>query len=77
MAALLPAGPLALRGSSMGGYLALVAAATALRAQAVVAICPAAPSSCAADCAATSFEFRADRRALDALLAEHDALRRA
>jgi pimeloyl-ACP methyl ester carboxylesterase len=40
-AALLPDGlPLALRGSSMGGYLALVAAAAA-GAAAVVAICPA------------------------------------
>jgi uncharacterized protein len=40
-AALLPAGlPVALRGSSMGGYLALVAAAHA-GAAAVVAICPA------------------------------------
>ena len=41
MAGLLPEGaPLGLRGSSMGGYLALVAAAQ-LDAAAVVAICPA------------------------------------
>ena len=40
MASLLSARPLALRGSSMGGYLALIAA-RALGAAAVVAICPA------------------------------------
>ena len=41
MAALLGDVPLALRGSSMGGYLAIVAAEPARRAAAVVAICPA------------------------------------
>ena len=40
IAGLLPAGPLAMRGSSMGGYVALLAAAR-LGAAAVVAICPA------------------------------------
>ncbi len=36
-----PTPPLALRGSSMGGYLALIAAAAGAGAEAVVAICPA------------------------------------
>ena len=71
-AALLPRGlPLGLRGSSLGGYLALVAAAP-LGARAVVAICPAPADSLRRGLAAGSFDFRADAPSLDAFLAEHD-----
>src|SRR5947209_8496983 len=69
----LPAGaPLALRGSSMGGYLAL-AAADAAAADAVVAICPADGALLRRGLAAGRFTFAADAPALDALLARHDA----
>jgi pimeloyl-ACP methyl ester carboxylesterase len=71
MAGVLPEGPpLALRGSSMGGYLALVAAAQ-LRAVAVVAICPAAADHLARGLDDERFEFRADTERLQAFLAEH------
>lgn len=60
-----------LRGSSMGGYLALVSAA-ACDARAVVAICPAAAGLLRDGLAAGRFDFRADDAALDALLAAHD-----
>jgi alpha-beta hydrolase superfamily lysophospholipase len=74
MARLLPAGaPLALRGSSMGGYLAIVAAA-GLGARAVVAICPASAQGMRRGLHAGAFDFRADTDALDALLAEHDEM---
>jgi alpha-beta hydrolase superfamily lysophospholipase len=63
--------PVALRGSSMGGYLAIVSAARA-RAQAVVAICPASASGLRRGLATQRFEFDADVDALDRLLAEHD-----
>jgi alpha-beta hydrolase superfamily lysophospholipase len=72
MAGLLPPGPLALRGSSMGGYLALVAAGH-VDARAVVAICPAGAEQLRRGLARGDFPFRADTRALDALLAAHDA----
>ena len=68
-AALLPAGPpLALRGSSMGGYLALVAAAGA-GAAAVVAICPAPAQLLARGLRTGELEVAADAGALEALLA--------
>jgi alpha-beta hydrolase superfamily lysophospholipase len=70
IAALLPEGPLFLRGSSMGGYLAL-AAGFHLAADAVVAICPASNEMLLRGLAQGAFEFRADRDALDALLAEN------
>jgi alpha-beta hydrolase superfamily lysophospholipase len=74
MAGLLPEGaPLALRGSSMGGYLALVAAER-LGARAVVAICPASAEGLRRGLRSESLDFRADAGALDALLAEHDEL---
>lgn len=70
----LPAGvPRALRGSSMGGYLALVAAERA-GARAVVAICPASAGDLRAGLRAGRLEFAADAPALDAFLAEHDEL---
>jgi pimeloyl-ACP methyl ester carboxylesterase len=70
MAALLPR-PLALRGSSMGGYLAVVGAERTA-ARAVVAICPASAEMLRRGLASGRFELRADARALDAFLAEHD-----
>src|SRR5258705_3819398 len=63
----------ALRGSSMGGYLALVAAAEA-DARAVVAICPASASGLARGLRDDRFEFRADADGLGAVLARHDEL---
>ena len=62
-----------LRGSSMGGYLALVAAGAA-GADAVVAICPASAELLRRGLAAGRFDFRADAPALDAFLAGHEAL---
>jgi uncharacterized protein len=68
--ALPPEVPLGLRGSSMGGYLALVAAAQ-LDAAAVVAICPASADHLARGLADERFDFRADADRLQAFLAEH------
>jgi uncharacterized protein len=68
---LLPPGlPAALRGSSMGAYLALVAARTA-GAAAVVAICPAPASLLARGLGTGRLEVAADTAALEALLAAH------
>ncbi len=72
MAAVLPPGPVGLRGSSLGGYLALVAA-EAVGAAAVVAICPATADGLARGLAEGRFDLRADVPALDAFLAEHPA----
>jgi pimeloyl-ACP methyl ester carboxylesterase len=66
----------ALRGSSMGGYVALVAAA-AVSARAVVAICPASAASMARGLRERRFEFRADLEGLGAVLAAHDEMRAA
>jgi alpha-beta hydrolase superfamily lysophospholipase len=63
--------PLALRGSSMGGYLAILAAA-GVGARAVVAICPASTEGLRRGLAANTLDLDADRDALDALLATHD-----
>ena len=63
--------PVALRGSSMGGYLALVSAAAA-NAAAVVAICPASGEGMRRGLANGRFTFEADRPALDEFLAAHD-----
>ncbi|MGI8715222.1 MAG: alpha/beta hydrolase family protein [Solirubrobacteraceae bacterium] len=63
--------PLALRGSSMGGYLAILAAEPAA-AQAVVAICPASASGLRRGLAAQRFSFAADQTSLDAFLADHE-----
>jgi len=63
--------PIALRGSSMGGYFALVAA-EAMRADAVVAICPASAGGLRRGLAAGGLRFDADAEALDRLLSEHD-----
>src|SRR5918992_5517474 len=70
-AALLPDGlPFALRGSSMGGYIALVAAARA-GAAAVIAICPAPAPLLARGLRTGRLEVAADTAALEALLAAH------
>ncbi len=70
----LPAGlPLALRGSSMGGYLAIVSAGY-LGAAAVVAICPAPMDGLVRGLRARRFDFRADPVGLEAFLSEHDDL---
>ena len=63
--------PVALRGSSMGGYFAIAAAEIA-GAGAVVAICPASAAGMRRGLANDRFEFEADVPALDALFAEHD-----
>jgi pimeloyl-ACP methyl ester carboxylesterase len=60
-----------LRGSSMGGYLALVAAEPA-RAGAVVAICAASAVGLAVGVRAGRFGFAVDRDAVVALLGAHD-----
>jgi alpha-beta hydrolase superfamily lysophospholipase len=58
MASLLPR-PLALRGTSMGGCIALVASET-VHPEAIVAICPAPPAGLLAGLKARAFSFRAD-----------------
>ena len=70
MAELVPR-PLALRGSSMGGYVALLAAGR-LDADAVVAICPAGADLLLRGLRARSFEFRFDEGSLEGFLIEHD-----
>jgi uncharacterized protein len=72
VAALLPAdAPVALRGSSMGGWLALAAGA-ALDVAAVVAICPASSAQLADGLRGGRFEFRADSATLEPLLRATD-----
>lgn len=66
-----PAAPIALRGSSMGGYLAIVAAPV-VAAVAVVAICPAGADGLRRGLETGRLNFGADAPALDAFLAEHD-----
>jgi pimeloyl-ACP methyl ester carboxylesterase len=63
--------PVALRGSSMGGYLAIVAAAPA-RARAVVAICPASAAGIKRGVLADTLGFAADTGTLTRFLDEHD-----
>ena len=71
MAALLPPGPVALRGSSMGGWLAL-AAAERVGAEAVVAICPATTGGLLRAVQEGRFDFDADAGALALVLANID-----
>ena len=68
-AATLPA-PVVLRGSSMGGYLALTAAAAA-GAAAVIAVCPASSAQMASGLRRGELMFPADVAPLEALLAAH------
>jgi alpha-beta hydrolase superfamily lysophospholipase len=70
IASLLPR-PLALRGSSMGGYMAICAAEPA-GASAVVAVCPAAAEHLQSGLRSGSFDFRVDAPSLEALLEAHD-----
>jgi alpha-beta hydrolase superfamily lysophospholipase len=63
--------PIALRGSSMGGCLAILAAAST-GAGAVVAICPASPEGLRRGMRAGRFQFAADVSELDAVLADCD-----
>ena len=65
--ALAPGAPMALRGSSMGGFLAIAATQRA-RAAAVVAICPASGSGLRRGLQSGAFSFRADREQLTELL---------
>ena len=60
-----------LRGSSMGGYFALVGARRA-GARAVVAICPASAAGLSVGVRARRFDFASDREGLVGLLREHD-----
>jgi alpha-beta hydrolase superfamily lysophospholipase len=62
---------IALRGSSMGGYLALVSAAAA-NAAAVVAVCPASAEGLHRGLTRGRFDFAADEPALAALIESHD-----
>jgi fermentation-respiration switch protein FrsA (DUF1100 family) len=61
----------ALRGSSMGGYLSIISAEPT-RARAVVAICPASAGGLRRGLAAGRFSFAADEEALDTFLAGHE-----
>jgi alpha-beta hydrolase superfamily lysophospholipase len=63
--------PIALRGSSMGGYLALLAAPV-IGARAVVAICPASGEGLRRGLLAGAFRFEANIPRLAQFLAEHD-----
>ncbi len=63
--------PIALRGSSMGGYVAILAAQPA-RASAIVAICPATGEGLRRGLRTGSWQFDADAEALDPFLAAHD-----
>ncbi|HEY8583756.1 MAG TPA: alpha/beta fold hydrolase [Capillimicrobium sp.] len=65
--------PLALRGSSLGGYLAIAGAAR-VGARAVVAICPAPADQLIRGLRAGHLDLRADDPALIAFLSEHDDL---
>ena len=66
-----PSVPVAIRGSSMGGYLAIVAAPV-IGARAVVAICPASATGLRRALDAGGLTFDADRDALDRFLEAHE-----
>jgi fermentation-respiration switch protein FrsA (DUF1100 family) len=72
MARLLGDVPLALRGSSMGGYLSIVAAAP-LGAKAVIAVCPASSDGLWRGLRSGELDFPADVPSLETFLAEHPA----
>jgi pimeloyl-ACP methyl ester carboxylesterase len=71
MASLLAPGPVFLRGSSMGGFVAL-AAAQQVAARAVVAICPAGAAQLLAGLRAGGLQFQADAPALERVIAAVD-----
>jgi alpha-beta hydrolase superfamily lysophospholipase len=66
-----PEASLALRGSSMGGYLAIMAAERS-KAQAVVAICPASGEGLRRGLVSGAFQFDADVAALEQMLSGQD-----
>jgi uncharacterized protein len=68
---LLPEGPVGLRGSSMGGWMA-IASARAVGAAAVVAICPATTAGMLRGVRDRRFDFAADGEALEELLGGFD-----
>jgi alpha-beta hydrolase superfamily lysophospholipase len=70
VADLLGSVPLAVRGSSMGGYLAILAATT-VAARAVVAICPASADGLWRGLRSGELEFPADVPSLEVFLGEH------
>jgi uncharacterized protein len=63
--------PVAVRGSSMGGCFAILAAPL-MRASAVVAICPASTTGLRRALSSEALRFEADVPALDSMLAEHE-----
>jgi uncharacterized protein len=63
--------PIALRGSSMGGYFSILAAPV-VGAGAVIAICPASAEGLRRGLRDGAFEFRADAESLDALFADNE-----
>jgi pimeloyl-ACP methyl ester carboxylesterase len=71
IASLLAPGPVFLRGSSLGGFVAL-AAARLVGARAVVAICPASTAQLLVGLRARRFDFRADEPALERIIAGVD-----
>jgi alpha-beta hydrolase superfamily lysophospholipase len=71
VAGLLPEGPVAVRGSSLGGYVAILAAER-IGAFAAVAICPASAGQLARGLRAGDYGFPADVPALEAFLAGHE-----
>jgi pimeloyl-ACP methyl ester carboxylesterase len=71
VAAVLPPGPRLVRGSSFGGWLAIVAGAR-MDAAGVVAICPASGDGLRRALRGERFDFPADVATLEAALAAHD-----
>ena len=72
IASLLPPGPVGLRGSSMGGWLVLAAAAS-VSAAAVVAICPATAEGLLRAIRAGQLNFSVDADAVEGAMAAHDS----
>jgi alpha-beta hydrolase superfamily lysophospholipase len=70
VAGVLPPGPVALRGSSLGGYVAVLAAEQ-VGAFAAVAVCPAPAGLLARGLRGGDYDFAADTPALQAFLAAH------
>jgi fermentation-respiration switch protein FrsA (DUF1100 family) len=65
-------GRICVRGSSMGGFMAIHAAATSEEIAGVVAICPAGEEHLRRGLRGGSYDMRVDSTALDAWLGEHD-----
>ncbi len=66
-----PEAAIALRGSSMGGYLAILSAPR-VRARGAVAICPASAEGLRRGLASQAFAFKADAAALDRFFSAHE-----